>query len=73
MKMSTFDKTLYIQRLLFACEHAAKFDSSPSESETCNYRNTLKEADKQLDETIQSITYALELKGFFPKIVEVGE
>ena len=71
--MTTFDKSLYLQRLLYAVEHAAKFDGATDDSTLWNYRHTLAEADKELDNAILSITYALELKGFFPRITEIGD
>lgn len=70
--MTIYDKTLFLQRLLFACEKASKFTGETDDSALWNYRHALQEAEKELDNACESVIYALELKGYLPQIKEVS-
>lgn len=70
--MTLYDKTLFLQRLLFACEKASKFTGKEDDSLVWNYKNSLRDAEKDVDNACESLIYALELRGYLPQIKEVG-
>ena len=68
--MTLFDKTLYLQRLLFACDKAGAPDENYDKSAAWNYRQALKESEKHVDESIEYLHIALKIRGFLPDIME---
>ena len=66
---SLFDKTLYVQRLLFAIDN----DYSHLDEYAQNAVKQLKqEANRDIDNAIEDLQNALEVTGFFPQIREVS-
>lgn len=69
--MNIYDKTLFLQRLLYACEKAGKLTGADNDSLIYNYKASLKNAEIEIDNAIESLLYALELRGYLPAIKEV--
>ena len=69
--MNLYDKTLFLQRLLYACEKTSKFSGYDDDSLVYNYKTSLKAAETEIDNAIESILYALELRGYLPAIKEI--
>lgn len=69
--MRIFDKTVYIQRLLYAVEKPGEIIINNDESLLWNYRHVLKEAEESLDNAIDCLHTALEYKGVIPQLKEI--
>lgn len=64
-----FEKSLYIQRLLYAIDADTNFVDDVTKNIISNVK---KDANKEIDAVIESLQYCLELMGFFPQIREVS-
>ena len=69
---SIYDKTLYLQRLLFSIDNNMR-DASISEEANTLKERLLKQAKEDVDNAITSLTDILEIIGYFPTIREVQE
>ena len=71
VKYSIYDKSLYLQRLLFAIE--SNFRSENIDDFADNARKSLlKHAENGIDDAIDALTDVLEIIGYFPTIREVS-
>lgn len=64
-----FEKTLYVQRLLYAIDADTSFVDDVTRNLISNVK---KDANKEIDAVIESLQYCLELTGFFPQIRDVS-
>lgn len=67
---SIYDKTLYLQRLLFAIDNNMRDATVDEEANTLKER-LLQQAREDIDNAITSLTDILEIIGYFPTIREV--
>ena len=67
--MTSFDKSLYIQRLLFQLQQTRKQITMDKETDSLITMYEV-EASKALDNTVESLQEALTVAGFFPVIRE---
>lgn len=71
IKYSMYDKSLYLQRLLFAIE--SNFRQGNIDEHAENTKNILtKDAEKSIDDAICSLTDILEIIGYFPTVREIS-
>ena len=66
-----YDKTLLAQRLLFAISQNCKEDLLNNDALNL-HRLIMKDADKAVDNLIDTLNTALEVIGFFPQIKEIS-
>lgn len=67
---SIYDKTLYLQRLLFSVDNNMR-DTAVSEEANTLKERLLKQAKEDIDNAITSLTDILEIIGYFPTIREI--
>ena len=69
IRYSIYDKTLYLQRLLYAVDTATRGIDDDS---VASIRHTLMEqANKEVDNAIASVQDILELIGYFPQVRDI--
>ena len=70
-KYSIYDKSLYLQRLLFAIEGNFRGDSTDQYATDCKNR-LMVEAGNSVDDAITALTDILEIIGYFPAVREIA-
>lgn len=70
-KYSVYDKSLYLQRLLFAIDNNFRGDLMDKYAIDCK-DSLMTDAGKSIDDAITALTDALEIIGYFPAIREVS-
>lgn len=68
MAFTNYEKTLYIQRLLYQVESERTFFSQESAYQVERLKDAV---GKELDACIESLQHILEITGFFPEIREI--
>lgn len=68
---SLYDKSLYLQRLLFAIEGNFRSDSTDQYATDCKNR-LMAEAGNSVDDAILALTDILEIIGYFPAVREIA-
>lgn len=68
---SVYDKSLYLQRLLFAINSNFRGDSTDQYATDCKNR-LMVEAGNSVDDAILALTDILEIIGYFPAVREIA-